>query len=356
METVVLGGVAYTRASTAAKKFGYTSDYIGQLCRGKQIDARLVGRSWYVNIDSITEYRKQKHVKRKSRKAKKKSEISINKGVNKVQVEKPLHAETVKVTETRESSRETKVPIHYQSDERELLPRLMSEQTAPVHIREVPAVESAPVASLEAANVPVYAEKSIKIKVESKKVSAAQSTLVASELPTVSLKGHIDVEDAPYVEPVVLHEEGYVEPVIDAADTKEVSKTRLFLIKLFRFVTWPLRVLLRVLWWLLHPVRYVARMLLRVLPVRKLKTLFRRTASRKPPTAPVFAPQAVAIVPRVHTPATYHSHIQFWSLLVSAFLTGLLVLSLGAELEIFAGESTQALFVDRSILEGLFSR
>ncbi len=356
METVVLGGVTYTRAISAAKKFGYTSDYVGQLCRGKKIDARLVGRSWYVNMDSITDYRKQKHEKRKSRKAKKKSEIAINKASHAVRVEKHLHAETMKVTETRESSRETKVPIHYQSDERELLPHLKTGQPVPVHTHSESADATAPVASLEAANVPVYAEKSVKIKVESRKVSAAASKLVATELPTVSLGGRIDVENAPYVKPEVLHEEGYVEPVAALDDSKEVSKIRLFLIKLFRFVTWPLRVLLRLLWWFLHPVRYVARLLLRVLPVRKLKTLFRPKTSQKSSPAPVFAPQAVAVAPSVPAPATHHSHIQFWSLLVSAFLTGLLVLALGAELEVIAGESTQSLFVDRSFLEGLFSR
>jgi len=41
-------GKKYISAKFAAKNFGYTSDYIGQLCRAKKINSRLVGRSWYV--------------------------------------------------------------------------------------------------------------------------------------------------------------------------------------------------------------------------------------------------------------------------------------------------------------------
>lgn len=61
MEPVFLNGKEFVKASEAAKAHGYTNDYIGQLCRGGKIDAKLVGRTWYVNIDSLLEHRKGRY-------------------------------------------------------------------------------------------------------------------------------------------------------------------------------------------------------------------------------------------------------------------------------------------------------
>ena len=48
MEILVLDGKTYVKASKAAKDLGYATDYVGQLCRNDQIDAHLIGRTWYV--------------------------------------------------------------------------------------------------------------------------------------------------------------------------------------------------------------------------------------------------------------------------------------------------------------------
>ena len=53
MKNVTLEGIDFVKASEVAKQFGYTSDYIGQPCRSKKINARLVGRTWFVNIPSL---------------------------------------------------------------------------------------------------------------------------------------------------------------------------------------------------------------------------------------------------------------------------------------------------------------
>src|SRR3989338_1556324 len=45
---IVLDGKKYISAKNAADLVGYTSDYVGQLCRGKQIEGRRMGRNWYV--------------------------------------------------------------------------------------------------------------------------------------------------------------------------------------------------------------------------------------------------------------------------------------------------------------------
>lgn len=61
MEEISLNGEKYIKASVIAEKLGYTADYVGQLCRSKQVDATLVGRSWYVGEKSISEHKKNRY-------------------------------------------------------------------------------------------------------------------------------------------------------------------------------------------------------------------------------------------------------------------------------------------------------
>ncbi len=60
MEVLILKGKKYVKASKAAKDLGYSSDYVGQLCRGGSVDAHLVGRTWYVNPDTLGAHRIEK--------------------------------------------------------------------------------------------------------------------------------------------------------------------------------------------------------------------------------------------------------------------------------------------------------
>ena len=57
MEVLVVEGEKYVKASSIARDLGYTSDYVGQLCRGGKVEAQLVGRSWYVKEDSIKSHK-----------------------------------------------------------------------------------------------------------------------------------------------------------------------------------------------------------------------------------------------------------------------------------------------------------
>jgi len=61
MEEISFKGENYVKASVLAEKYGYTSDYVGQLCRSDQVRATLVGRSWYVNEESLLEHRKGRY-------------------------------------------------------------------------------------------------------------------------------------------------------------------------------------------------------------------------------------------------------------------------------------------------------
>lgn len=52
-QSIFFDGKEYISSKRASQISKYTKDYVGQLCRGNKIDARLVGRNWYVNLESL---------------------------------------------------------------------------------------------------------------------------------------------------------------------------------------------------------------------------------------------------------------------------------------------------------------
>ncbi|MDO8728342.1 MAG: SdiA-regulated domain-containing protein, partial [bacterium] len=60
LQSISSEGKEYISAIRAAKKTGYASDYIGQLCRAKKIPAQLIGRTWYVDFASLVEHKKHR--------------------------------------------------------------------------------------------------------------------------------------------------------------------------------------------------------------------------------------------------------------------------------------------------------
>lgn len=57
MDELTIGDKTYISSKSAAKLTGYAKDYIGQLCREGRVEARLVGRNWYVLEVSIRDHR-----------------------------------------------------------------------------------------------------------------------------------------------------------------------------------------------------------------------------------------------------------------------------------------------------------
>ncbi len=58
MEELVIDKKKYISSRRAARVSGYTKDYIGQLCRAGLLPSRIVGRSWYVDENSLKNYQK----------------------------------------------------------------------------------------------------------------------------------------------------------------------------------------------------------------------------------------------------------------------------------------------------------
>jgi hypothetical protein len=56
MEELIFGGQKFISSRRASKVTGYSTDYIGQLCRANKIKGRLVGRSWYVSEDAVASH------------------------------------------------------------------------------------------------------------------------------------------------------------------------------------------------------------------------------------------------------------------------------------------------------------
>lgn len=57
MDELTIGDKTYVSSKKAAKITGYAKDYVGQLCREGRVEARLVGRNWYVLESSLMEHR-----------------------------------------------------------------------------------------------------------------------------------------------------------------------------------------------------------------------------------------------------------------------------------------------------------
>jgi hypothetical protein len=57
MDEITIEGKVYISSKQAAKITGYAKDYVGQLCREGRVEARHIGRNWYVLEDAIREHR-----------------------------------------------------------------------------------------------------------------------------------------------------------------------------------------------------------------------------------------------------------------------------------------------------------
>jgi len=56
MDELEIGGKIYISSKRASELTGYAKDYVGQLARGGKIDARRVGRAWYVLKNALIDH------------------------------------------------------------------------------------------------------------------------------------------------------------------------------------------------------------------------------------------------------------------------------------------------------------
>ncbi len=173
MKEVTINGVEYQPASLLAKQFRYTTDYIGQLCRSKKVEAQLVGRSWYVNPASLTNHKKGRYVK--SPLGEKTSDYTYEVKLSRLDVEPVISKNSVKMSSEvainkNFSKRMDWKPLKYEVDAADLLPQFQ--------------INSNP------SKIKVDLADSIELSI---KETSKPTVLEAEELPTVSLKGKLKV-------------------------------------------------------------------------------------------------------------------------------------------------------------------
>ncbi len=125
MEVLTLQGKQYVKASKAAADLGYAKDYVGQLCRSGAVDAHLVGRTWYVNIDTLGTHRieKKRNARVKAREYAKKS----------IEESKKLHV-------SGNTNKAKNIDIRYEDDQESLIPRVKKVAVVS-EMRQKPAIE-----------------------------------------------------------------------------------------------------------------------------------------------------------------------------------------------------------------------
>ena len=170
MEVITIDGTLYRKASVVSKEFKYTADYIGQLCRGKKVDAKLIGRTWYVSPKSLVEHREGRYVAEPRaaeivRTVKAKERVSVPPVI--------LKSATKAMKYVRESSAYSKRidwgPVRYENDEASLLPKInRGEQRLRVELSDADALK------VQSTGKTIYLEP--------------------EELPEVALKGTLKIE------------------------------------------------------------------------------------------------------------------------------------------------------------------
>jgi hypothetical protein len=181
METVSVDGVIYTKASSLARKFRYTPDYIGQLCRAGKADCQLVGRSWYVSESSLIQYKDTRYRDKSTRgneitsflKSKTSTEITSVYPRLKRTTAKQLHVHPVAVHEVGGNT------IKYFADETESLPLLRAKDIVTAPEKEVQAAPA------------VVSTNSVAINV--RQIEKPQFNLDFTPLPKVVLQGTVPV-------------------------------------------------------------------------------------------------------------------------------------------------------------------
>lgn len=140
MDTVVIDGVTYTKASTLAKDFRYTTDYIGQLCRADKVDAQLVGRSWYASRESLEDHASKRVEAFRQDEMSLENNPFLKEGAGPMKVSAPLSKQTKKMLHSNFLPEDTAgfySNTRYEPDPVDLLPVMQIRPNTPT----VPAIE-----------------------------------------------------------------------------------------------------------------------------------------------------------------------------------------------------------------------
>lgn len=182
MEVISIDGVEYTKANQLAKRFKYTTDYIGQLCRADKVKAKLVGRTWYVNFESLSAHKNNRYLKSREGDSVEKQNL-IHK-ISPRRVEATLRKNTFQLVAKQGGERREKQnfinhiawkPAKYEADSADLFPQVKMRESSEkiiVDLAEAEVVEVSPQSRTSIFKVDALPEVSLRGKV---KVTSALS-------------------------------------------------------------------------------------------------------------------------------------------------------------------------------------
>jgi hypothetical protein len=140
MDVLSVGGKDYVKASVIARDLGYTADYVGQLCRNRKVNAKLVGRTWYVDRNSIHIHKENRY-----RSTQSKSVESLKESIEVANTEERGTAIPIRIAHTSHATtRIVKKPVYtsYLEDEAELIPEVSKAGVSiPVELADAKAVK-----------------------------------------------------------------------------------------------------------------------------------------------------------------------------------------------------------------------
>ena len=209
METVVLDGVEYVKASVIAREFKYTSDYVGQLCRSRKIDARLVGRSWFVNPTSLRAHKKNKYQKSAAENTVQNGDTAHKIKIERKQVGPVIKNKTMKslydasLNMRQSQTGEKKLRVNYERDDEVLFPEITRKRT--------PAPRSLPIVPAGSKRLHISANKT-------------NISFVAGELPDVALSGSLSVVGLEEPDKTTEEEKADLDRKIEQKAAKAIAK------------------------------------------------------------------------------------------------------------------------------------
>lgn len=184
METISHNGTVFTKATVLAKKYRYTTDYIGQLCRAGKVESKLIGRAWFVSEDSLLSHKSGRYSVIRS------PEIMIHTSLvseknNSTHLPRSIRPMLSKTTH-RSLSQEQHLVIHHKANApvriatyHEDLGDLEPISVAKKSVTEVPKIMQ--IAAEPSKNIPIILSEK------------AKHTLTFEPLPEVALQGNLAI-------------------------------------------------------------------------------------------------------------------------------------------------------------------
>ncbi len=184
METVRVEGVTYTKVATIAKKFRYTTDYVGQLCRSGKVDCQFVGRAWYVSEESLLRHKDNRYIESRPTEKTIKNNVVQTTEEERVSVSPRLKKVTAKQVLESKSHFLTRLevtPSRYYADETELLPQPL--KAASPAERIVPTIP---------ATVEIEPAEAVSVRVTA---TTSPKKLAFTDVPAVALRGQLAIKE-----------------------------------------------------------------------------------------------------------------------------------------------------------------